>query len=82
MRRHSVLLGRECILGDRSDPVRTPFGDNRMLGEQIGAAVFDTMIRQAGWHLIRIQGSCSRRGFGLTREVATRSALAQPVQAR
>jgi hypothetical protein len=81
VRRHSVLLGKECILPDRLDPVRAPFGDNWMLVEQIGAAVFDTMIRQAGWHLIRMQGSCSRRGFGLTQEDATRRALAQPVQA-
>jgi hypothetical protein len=52
-----------------------------MLVEQITAQVFDTMIRQAGWHSIWMPGSCSRRGLGLTLENATHSALAHTLNA-
>jgi hypothetical protein len=43
--------------------------------EEITARVLDTMIRQRGWHFMWIQGSCSRRGFGLTQIEATQRAL-------
>ena len=46
-----------------------------MLVEEIMASVFDTMIRQAGWHFVWMRGSCSRRGFGLTQDGATHRAL-------
>lgn len=75
MKRHSVLLRNGCILPDRLDPCKEPFGDNWMLVEEIMASVFDTMIRQAGWHFAWMRSSCSRRGFGLTQEDATRRAL-------
>jgi hypothetical protein len=42
---------------------------------EITVSVFDTMIRQAGWHFIWMSGSCSRRGFGRTREEAIDRAL-------
>jgi hypothetical protein len=45
--------------------------------EDIPALVFDTMIRQLGWHFMWLQGRCSRLGVGLTQEAATRRALAR-----
>ncbi len=66
MKRHSVFLRKGCVLPGRLDPLREPFGDNWMLVEEITASIFDTMIRQAGWHSMWMPGSCSRRGFGLT----------------
>ncbi len=77
MKPHSVFLRKECILPDRLDPLREPVGDHWMLVEEIPAAVFDTMIRQAGWYSTWMPGACSRRGFGLTPENATRRALAR-----
>ena len=65
---------------DRLDPVRESFGENWMLVELITAQIFDTMIRQAGWYSIWMPGSCSRRGFGLTQENATRRALAHALR--
>jgi len=62
------------------DPLREPFGDEWTLVEEITAPVFDTMIRQAGWHFMWMQGSCSRRGFGLTRQEATHRALARALK--
>ena len=48
--------------------------------EEIPALVFDTMIRQAGWHFMWLQGACSRRGFGSTQEVATQRALVRALR--
>jgi P2-related tail formation protein len=43
--------------------------------EEIPASVFDTVIRQAGWHFMWAVRPCVRRGFGVTREAATTRAL-------
>jgi hypothetical protein len=43
--------------------------------EEIPASVFDTMIRQAGWHFMWILRPSARRGFGITQDAATRRAL-------
>jgi hypothetical protein len=37
--------------------------------------VFDTMVRQAGWHFMWLQGASSRRGFGATQDAAMGRAL-------
>ena len=74
---HSVFLRSGCILPDRVDPLRVPFGENWTQIEKIEAPAFDAMIRRAGWHFIWVQGACSRRGFGATEEVATHKALAR-----
>jgi hypothetical protein len=46
-----------------------------MLVAEIAASVFDTMIRQKGWHFLWVHRPCTRRGYGLTQEAATRRAL-------
>jgi hypothetical protein len=45
------------------------------LVEEITAMVFDTMVRQAGWHFMWLQGASSRRGFGTTQDEASARAL-------
>lgn len=75
MNPHSVFLRSGCILPDRLDPNRQSVSEAWTMVEEIPALVFDTMIRQAGWHFIWLQGACSRRGYGLTQETATRRAL-------
>jgi len=72
---HSVFLRKDCILPNRLDPLREPVGEDWMRVEDIPASVFDTMIRQAGWHFIWILRPSARRGFGMTRDVATGRAL-------
>ncbi len=75
MKLHSVFLRSECILPDQLDPCREPIGQEWSVVEEIPALVFDTMIRQAGWHFLWLQGACSRRGIGLTEEKAIHRAL-------
>ncbi|MDE3162967.1 MAG: hypothetical protein KGL64_06880 [Acidobacteriota bacterium] len=75
MRLHSVYLRKGCELPNRLDPLQEPVGAHWMLVEDLAAPVFDTMIRQAGWHFMWIQDSCVRRGFGSSRESATARAL-------
>lgn len=72
---HSVFLRKGCILPNRLDPLQESVGDKWTIVEDLAAPVFDTMIRQAGWHFMWIQDSCARRGFGMTREDATDRAL-------
>lgn len=38
------------------------------------------MIRKAGWHFIWVQGSCKRRGYGLTEDSAIHDALARALR--
>lgn len=80
MKRHSIFLRKDCILPDRLDPLKEPVGKHWMHVEEIPAAVFDTMIRQAGWSSMWMPGACSRRGFGLTREKATHRALVRTLK--
>ena len=75
MKLHSIFLRNECILPKRLDPLREPVGDGWMRVEEIPASVFDTMIRQAGWHFMWILRPSARRGFGITQDAATRRAL-------
>lgn len=75
-----VFLRNSCILPDHFDPLRGPFGHNWAYVEEIATPVFDTMIRHAGWHFIYIKGACCRRGFGITREVATYRAITRALK--
>jgi len=78
---HSVFLRSDCILPDRLDPCLQPIAENWSVVEEIPALVFDTMIRQTGWHFMWLQDSCSRRGVGLTEEAAIRRALTRALNA-
>jgi hypothetical protein len=57
-----------------------PVGADWSVVEEIPALVFDTMIRQAGWHFMWLQDACSRRGIGLTEEAAIRRALSRALK--
>jgi hypothetical protein len=78
---HSVFLRNDCVLPTQLDPLRSPFGEQWVLVDQIPASVFDTMIRQAGWHFIWMSGSCSRRGFARTQDKAIERALGRALLA-
>ena len=43
--------------------------------QEIAAPIFDSVIRQSGWHFMWINGASARRGFGTTQENATSRAL-------
>lgn len=77
---HSVFLRNGCILPDRIAPCRQPIGEEWSVVEEIPALVFDTMIRRAGWRFMWWHESCSRRGIGLTEEVAVRRALSRALK--
>lgn len=80
MKPHSVFLRTECILPKRLDPLREPIGDHWTCVEEIPASVFDTMIRQAGWHFMWILRPSARRGFGWTKDAATGHALVRALR--
>ena len=48
--------------------------------EEIPASVFDTMIRQAGWHFMWVVRPCVRKGFGLSRDAATTRVLVRALR--
>lgn len=75
MKLHSVFLRKGSILPDGLAPHREPLGEEWTLVEDLPAPAFDRMIRKAGWHFMWMQGSCSRRGFGRTRDDAGDHAL-------
>ncbi|MGA9132098.1 MAG: hypothetical protein ACLP00_04135 [Terracidiphilus sp.] len=80
MKLHSVFLRSDCILPERLNPCLQPIGEKWSVVEETPALVFDTMIRQAGWHFMWLQGSCSRMGVGLTEEAAIRRALSRALK--
>ena len=80
MKLHCVFLRRECVLPDRLDAPREPCGEHWSLVKEITAPIFDTMIREAGWHFLWVHRPCARKGFGLTREAATRRALTRALK--
>jgi hypothetical protein len=73
---HSVFLRAKCILPVPLDPLTEPVGENWTRVEDITAPVFDTMIRQKGWHFMQVDRPCARRGVGLTEQGAVGRALA------
>lgn len=77
MKPHCVFLRTGSILPGRLDPHRVPVGDGWALLAAMPAPVLDRIIRQAGWHFMWMQGPCSRKGFGRTRDAATDRALAR-----
>ena len=77
MKPHSVFLRKDCTLPERLDPLTEPVGENWTLVEEITSPVFDTMIRQMGWHFMWVDRACSRMSFGTTEEGAVQRALAR-----
>jgi hypothetical protein len=75
VRLHSIFLRKGCALPSRLNPIQKDIGENWTQVEELLAPVFDTMIRQAGWHFMWIQKACVRRGFGLSRKIAIDHAL-------
>lgn len=80
MKLRSVFLRKECILPSPLDPLREPIGDGWTCVEALSAPVFDTMIRQAGWHFMWVLPPCMRRGIGASSEAATKSAVTRALK--
>jgi P2-related tail formation protein len=57
------------------DPIRESLDNGWAQVKDLDAPVLDTMIRQAGWHFMWIEGACARIGIGISRQNATRHAL-------
>jgi hypothetical protein len=49
--------------------------------EEITAPVFETMIRQKGWHFMPVDNPRTRKGFGLREDGAVQRALAHALKA-
>lgn len=78
---HTVFLRSGCILPGQLDPLLCPVNRSWERVDELEAQVFDTMIRQAGWHSMWIQEACVRRGIGRSRASATSSALSRALNA-
>ncbi len=72
---HSVFLRNKCILPAPLDPLTEPVGEHWSRVEEITAPVFETMIRQRGWHFMPVDNLCTRKGLGLTEDAAIERAL-------
>ena len=77
MKPHSIFLRKDCVLPEPLDPLTEPVGENWMRVEEIAATVFDTMIRQKGWHFMQVDRPRKRKGMGLTENSAAKRALAR-----
>lgn len=80
MRHRSVFLRKECVLPARLDPLREPIGDGWTRVEEISAPIFNTMIRQAGWHYVWVPPDCKRRGIGTSTDAAINRALTRALR--
>ncbi len=72
---HSVFLRNKCILPAPLDPLTEPVSEHWSRVEEITAPVFETMIRQRGWHFMPVDNLCARKGLGLTEDAAIERAL-------
>ncbi len=80
MKLHSVFLRNGCVLPNRLDPLREPVGSGWSRIEDLPARLFNTIIRQAGWHFKLIPDACVRRGLGTSRDRATTYALVRALK--
>ena len=55
---HTVFLRNKCELPQPLDPLTEPVGEHWSRVEEITAPVFDTMIRQKGWHFMPVDHLC------------------------
>jgi hypothetical protein len=76
-----VFLREDCILPNPLNPLRAPFGEHWTHVDEITSSLFDTMVREAGWHFIWMSGSCSRRGYARSQEKAIENALGRALGA-
>jgi hypothetical protein len=81
MKLNSVFLRTGCILPNQLVPLRQPVDDNWTRVEDLPGYVFNTMIRQAGWRLMRIENFCTRSGFGTSQQDAISRALTRALEA-
>jgi hypothetical protein len=72
---HSVFLRKSCVLPEPLDPLTEPIGEHWMRVEEIAAPVFETMIRQKGWHFMPVDNLCKRKAFGFSENAAFERAL-------
>ena len=77
MKPHSIFLRKDCVLPEPLDPLTESVGENWACIEEITSSVFDTMIRQKGWHFMQVDRPCKRRGLGRTEKSAAKHALAR-----
>ncbi len=78
---HSVFLRGKCVLPEPLDPLTEPVGEHWSRVEEIAAPLFETMIRQKGWHFMPVDNLGTRKGIGLTEEGAVQRALASALNA-
>ncbi len=78
---HSVFLRKKCVLPEPLDPLTEPVGEHWTRVEEINAPVFDTMIRQKGWHFMPVDNLRARKALGLTEQGAVQRALAHALRA-
>lgn len=81
MKPNSVFLRTGCILPNQLAPLRQPVDDNWTHMEDLPGYVFNTMIRQAGWRLMRIENFCTRSALGISQEDAISRALTRALEA-
>ena len=81
MKPNSIFLRTGCILPNQLAPLRQPVDDNWTRVETLPGYVFKTMIRQAGWRLMRTENFCTRSGLGISQENAISRALTRALEA-
>ncbi len=75
MRPLSVFLRKDCVLPQPLNPATEPVGEHWTRVEEITVPVFDTMIRQNGWHFMPVDHLFTRKGFGMSEDAAIQRAL-------
>jgi len=78
---HSVFLRSKCALPAPLDPLTEQLGEHWTRVEEITAPVFETMIRQKGWHFMPVDNPRTRKGFARTEENAVQQALTRALGA-
>lgn len=75
MKPGTIFLRAECRLPDGLGLKQEQFSHSWMSAENMASTTLDAAVRGAGWHFMWLAAPCSRRGFGLTAEAATRHAI-------
>lgn len=75
MRAPAIYLRAGCTLPTGLNLRQVPFDNAWMFVENTAPATLDFAVRDAGWHFMWIESSCSRLGCGRTDEAATHRAI-------